>query len=60
MNERKYEVWVYPAKADPLWNYRGHFVGACETVDEARTLKNNAGIAGWGTVLILDGSRIVE
>ncbi len=60
MNEKRYEVWGYPETTDPLWNSKGHFIGACESIDEARKLKDNATIAGWGTTLILDGSRIVE
>jgi len=59
-DEKKYKVWGYPEKSDPLWNVKGKFIGSTDGLEDARKLTDNARIAGWGTVLILDGDLVVD
>jgi hypothetical protein len=58
--EKKYKVWGYPAKTDANWHHNGRFIGSADEIEEARKLKENATLAGWGTILILDGDLVVE
>ena len=61
MDDKKYQVWGYPAKTDPLWNTQGTWIGGAPTIEEARKLKENAvNFAEWPTVLILEGDVVVE
>ena len=57
---KRYKVWGYPEKTDPTWNQKGRFIGDTDSLEEARKLKANAAIAGWDTVLIIEGSLVVE
>jgi hypothetical protein len=59
-DKKKYQIWGYPAKTTPDWNHQGKWIGSADDIEEARKLKGNATIAGWGTVLVLEGDSIVE
>ena len=59
-DKRKYQIWGYPEKTDPSWNDKGSWLGSADDIEEAHKLKGNATIAGWATVLVLDGDSIVE
>jgi len=58
--EKKYKVMGYPEQTDPHWKYTGRLIGDSDSLEDARKLKADAASAGWGTVLIVDGSLIVE
>jgi hypothetical protein len=59
MDDKKYKIWGYPAKTEPLWNYRGHFVGSTDNIDDAHALKKNVQLLGWGTVLIIESNSLI-
>jgi hypothetical protein len=59
-DERKYQVWGYPAKTDPDWNHKGKWIGSADDIEEAREMKGNATLIGWVTVIIFEGDSVVE
>jgi len=59
-DKKKYQVSGYPAKTDPDWEQKGRWIGSADDIEEARKLKSNATLIGWGIVIILEGDSIVE
>jgi poly-gamma-glutamate capsule biosynthesis protein CapA/YwtB (metallophosphatase superfamily) len=51
---------VIRQRLTPIGTTKGRWIGSADDIEEARKLKGNATIAGWGTVLVLEGDSIVE
>ena len=60
IDNKKFQVWGYPEKKDPLWNQKGQYIGSTDEEEEARRLKESAVFSGWKTVVILEKGLIVE